>query len=121
MPRAQISKATVKLKKDMSANSDYQIQCWLEIDNGWDEARGRRNPMTPQQQAVLDQVHKMLLDSGIKLQMTIKERVGQDVKSFPATCYADLFVNQMDTPQTQPQQQPQQGGNSGSGWGNFTS
>jgi len=120
MPRAQISKASVKLQKDMSANSEYQVQCWLEIDNGWDDASRRRNPMTPQQQAVVEQVHRMLIDSGVKLQMTIKERVGQDVKMFPATCYADLYVNQQDAPQPQQQAQPQQGGGNVSGWGNFS-
>jgi len=117
MARAQISKASVKLTRDMPKTSEYQVQCWIEIDNGWDEVNRRRNPMTPQQVEAVQKVHEILAQSGVKLQMTIKERVGQDVKAFPATCYADLFVNQPEAPQ--PQQQ--QGGNSASGWGNFTS
>lgn len=115
MPRAQVSKAEVKLKADMPANETYQVQCWLQLDNGWDEASRRRNPMTPEQEAVVDQIHRLMHDNRMQLQMTIKKRIpGGDVKAFPATCYADLYVNE-----PQERQQPQnrdQGGDNGSSW-----
>jgi len=113
MPRAQVSKAEVKLQKDMLKTDTYQVQCWLQLDNGWDEASRRRNPMTAEQQAVVDQIHKLMHDNRMQLQMTIKQRIpGGDVKTFPATCYADLYVNE---PQA-PQQSNNNGGNNESSW-----
>lgn len=114
MPRAQISKAEVKLKQDMPANDTYQVQCWLQLDNGWDEASRRRNPMTREQEAIVEQIHKLMHDNQMQLQMTIKKRIpGGDVKTFPATCYADLYVNQ---PQEEQQQPRDNGGSNGSSW-----
>lgn len=109
MAKAQFSKATVKLRDNMSQNDDYQVQVWLQADNGWDEASRRRNPMSAEQQAIVDQIHQLCADNNINLQLTIKRRSGVDVTQFPATCYADLYVNQ-------PQQNNQSGGSNGSSW-----
>jgi len=116
MPRAQYSNATIKVREDMPASADYQFQAWLQIPNGWDEAARKRVPMTPEQQQIVNQVHQLLSDNNIQLQVTIKKRVGTDVTSFPAVCYADIYCNKPEQ-----EQQPAQnnGGGNASGWGSM--
>lgn len=104
MARAQASKATVKLKQSMDASRDYQFQCWIEPADLWQD--GVKVAMSPQQQAIVDEIHQMLHQNGMKLQVTIKQRLGDDPSKFPVCCYADLYTND-------PQQQNNNGGNTG--------
>lgn len=98
MAQPHLSNAKAKFTKDVFASDgavpvEYQASAWLRIDNGWDEANRRPIEMTPEQQAKVDEVARLLLASNIQLQMTVKERTGNDPQGWPVALRVNLFPN----------------------------
>jgi hypothetical protein len=70
--------------------------------------------LTDQQEMVVEQLYQQLIQSGAQLQLTIKQKAGQDSRAWPIAGRMNLFVNkpkQDNSYQQQSYQQPQ-GGNS---------
>lgn len=113
MSQPHFGNSKLKLKNTLHAEShgnpkEYQVSAWLSINNGWDEANNRPNPMTPEQQSLIAGVFEDLANLGVELQVTLKDRVGMDAKQWPIAGRMRLFVNTNEG--------GSQGGSSGSAW-----
>ena len=111
--------AKITFKNNITASTndvpiEYQASAWITFNNGWDDAANRPYPLTDQQEMVVEQLYQQLIQSGAQLQLTIKQKVGQDSRAWPIAGRMNLFVNkpkQDNGYQQQSYQQPQ-GGNS---------
>jgi len=116
-PHMGNAKITFKNNINASTNDvpiEYQASAWITFNNGWDDAANRPYPLTDQQEMVVEQLYQQLIQSGAQLQLTIKQKVGQDSRAWPIAGRMNLFVNkpkQDNGYQQQSYQQPQ-GGNS---------
>jgi len=116
-PHMGNAKITFKNNINASTNDvpiEYQASAWITFNNGWDDAANRPYPLTDQQEMVVEQLYQQLIQSGAQLQLTIKQKVGQESRAWPIAGRMNLFVNkpkQDNGYQQQPYQQPQ-GGNS---------
>jgi hypothetical protein len=116
-PHMGNAKITFKNNINASTNDvpiEYQASAWITFNNGWDDAANRPYPLTDQQEMVVEQLYQQLIQSGAQLQLTIKQKAGQDSRAWPIAGRMNLFVNkpkQDNSYQQQSYQQPQ-GGNS---------
>jgi hypothetical protein len=116
-PHMGNAKITFKNNINASTNDvpiEYQASAWITFNNGWDDAANRPYPLTDQQEMVVEQLYQQLIQSGAQLQLTIKQKAGQDSRAWPIAGRMNLFVNkpkQDNGYQQQSYQQPQ-GGNS---------
>lgn len=114
-PHMGNSKITFKNNINASAHNspvEYQASAWITFNNGWDDAANRPYPLTDQQQMVVEQLYQQLIQSGAQLQLTIKQKVGQDSRAWPIAGRMNLFVNKPKQDggyEQQPYQQPQGG------------
>jgi hypothetical protein len=116
--RPHLGNSKITFKSNINASTDnvpveYQASAWVTFNNGWDEAANRPYPLTPQQEAAVQQLYQHLIQSGVQLQVTIKQKVGEDSRAWPVAGRMNLFVNKPDGGQQQqaPQQAPAGGGN----------
>lgn len=109
--KPHIGNARITFKQNINASTDnapveYQASTWLTFNNGWDDLNNRPYPLTDQQQMVVDQLHHQMAQAGVQLQTTIKQKVGQDSRTWPVAGRFNQFVNKIDN--EVPQQAPQQ-------------
>jgi hypothetical protein len=113
MSQPHFGNSKLKLKNTLYAENhgtpkEYQVSAWLSFNNGWDDANNRPNPMTAEQQNLIAGIYEDLANMGVEIQMTLKDRNGQDPKQWPIAGRMKLFVNTNDG--------GSQGGGGGSAW-----
>ena len=115
--KPHLGNAKITFKQNINASTgnapvEYQASAWLTFNNGWDDANNRPYPLTDQQQMAVEQLHHQLVQAGVQLQLTLKQKAGQDSRAWPIAGRMNLFVNKIDD-QAPQQQAPQQsyGGN----------
>jgi len=116
-PHMGNAKITFKNNINASTNNvpvEYQASAWITFNNGWDDASNRPYPLTDQQEMVVEQLYQQLIQSGAQLQLTVKQKVGEDSRAWPIAGRMNLFVNKPKQANNyqQPQQQQPQGGQS---------
>lgn len=114
MSQPHFGNAKLKIKNTLYAENhgnpkEYQVSAWLAFNNGWDEASNRPVPMTAEQQTLIQGLYEDLANCGVELQMTLKDRNGQDPSQWPVCGRMRLFVNTKDAGSSQ-------GGGSDGAW-----
>ena len=114
MSQPHFGNSKLKLKSTLYAENhgtpkEYQVSAWLGFNNGWDEANNRPYPMTQEQISLINGVYEDLANLGVELQMTLKDRNGNDPTQWPIAGRMRLFVNTKE-------QGGSQGGGGGSAW-----
>lgn len=114
-----LGNSKVTFKQNISAGNEnypveYQVSCWLTFNNGWNDQTNRPNPLTEQQQQAIDELHQHLLNAGIQMQCTIKQKEGQDSRAWPVVARMNLFPNRKQSGGQQGGYQ--NGGQQGGGW-----
>ena len=109
--KPHLGNAKITFKQNIHATPnnvpvEYQASAWLTFNNGWDDLNNRPYPLTDQQQMAVEQLHHQLAQAGVQLQLTIKQKEGQDSRAWPSAGRLNLFVNKIDN--QAPQQAPQQ-------------
>lgn len=107
--------AKVTFKQNIHAGTEthpveYQVSAWLTFNNGWDDNSNRPRPLTDQQQAVVEELHRQIVQSGAQMQITIKQKEGQDSRAWPIAGRLNLFPNKKTTGGGGQQYQSQGGG-----------
>jgi len=88
------SKATLKLKQDLSALKEYRATAYVNIRTQWNDNTSRYDPMTEQQKATCEDLYMQMVRAGAEIGITLAERTGaQDVREFPKVAYIPLFTN----------------------------
>jgi len=98
MSQPHFGNSKLKLKNTLHAENhgtpkEYQVSAWLGFNNGWDDINNRPNPMTEEQKKLIEGIYEDLANMGVEIQMTLKDRNGQDPKQWPIAGRMKLFVN----------------------------
>lgn len=114
MSQPHFGNSKLKIKNTLYAENhgtakEYQVSAWLAFNNGWDDAANRPVPMTEEQKALIQGLYEDLANCGVELQITLKDRNGNDASQWPIAGRMRLFVNTKD-------QAGSQGGGGGSAW-----
>lgn len=83
----------VTFKESLIPNQEYRASAWLQINNGWDDNANRPVPMTPQQEAIVQQLFDQLLATGAEIQITLQHKNSADARSWPIVGRMKLFGN----------------------------
>ncbi len=105
--------------KPQLGNSKLQIQGYMDNGQTVDMAASGwiNEPMEmkddPAALAAINQIHQLMVQHRLKVNIQIKARKGQEARDWPKIGSWNLFPNDRDMPQqpqqqAQPQQQPQQ-------------
>ena len=88
------SKATLKLKNDLSVLKEYRATAYVNIRTQWNDNTNRYEQMTEQQKAICEDLYMQMVKAGAEIGITLAERTGaQDVREFPKVAYIPLFTN----------------------------
>lgn len=88
------SKATLRLKQDLSASKEYRATAYVNIRTPWNDSLGRFEQMSDAQKAVCEDLYLQMVRAGAEIGVSLSERTAaQDVREFPKVAYIPLFTN----------------------------
>tara|TARA_R100000808_G_C2148583_1_gene156752 strand:+ start:1521 stop:1898 length:378 start_codon:yes stop_codon:yes gene_type:complete len=94
MPHFSMSKW--QPKQTLNSDKEYRIFAYLNFSTPWNDGLKRYEFQTEEQKEICNNLFSELSKAGVKLSVTITERSGDDVKSFPVVARMPLFVNKYD-------------------------
>jgi len=105
--------ARVKAKGVINVGPDYQVSCWVQPSDNWDNETNQPKPITTEQYNTIGEIMDMINSNGLSLSIVIRERIeGQQARSWLEKMKFKLFANddqenREPAPKTETTTQPQ--------------
>jgi hypothetical protein len=98
----QFSRAKFKMRQDIQATDDmgvpneFRATAYLQFRTEWDDNARRFKPMSPEQQALCDELHQQLFEAGVEFGISVQYRAEgvEDVKDMPKVMTFSLLCNE---------------------------
>ena len=105
MGKPHFSYARIKPKQDLLATApngapqEYRAVGYIQFKQEWNALSKSYVPLTAEQQAKCDELHRLFAEVGAEIGITLTQRNGSDnVREYPKVLLSKLIVNEPDSP-----------------------
>lgn len=74
MASSNFSNGRVKVIGNMTVGPDYQVSCWIQPQNNWDNETNRAKPITTEQYNQINEIVDLMVKNNFQMSVTIRER-----------------------------------------------
>tara|TARA_R110002020_G_scaffold237024_1_gene449295 strand:+ start:194 stop:553 length:360 start_codon:yes stop_codon:yes gene_type:complete len=93
MAASNFGNSRVKTKGVMNVGPDFQVSCWVQPSDNWDNEKNQPKPITTDQYNKIGEIMDMINSNGFSLSIVIRERNEGQARSWLEKMKFKLFAN----------------------------
>lgn len=94
MANSDFGNSRIKARGMMEVGPDYQVSCWIQPRDNWDNETNQPKPMTMDQYNTVKKVMDIMNNNNFQLSVTIRQRIeGQQARSWLEKMKFKIFPN----------------------------
>ena len=74
MASSNFSNGRVKTIGNMTVGPDYQVSCWIQPQNNWDNETNKPKPITTEQYNQINEIVDLMIKNNFQMSVNIRER-----------------------------------------------
>ena len=93
MAASNFSNARVQIRDDMTVGPDYQVSCWIQPSDNWDQETNKPKPITTVQYNTIGEIMDIINSNNFSLSIVIRERNEGQARGWLEKMKFKLFAN----------------------------